>query len=278
MDTDYERVKRAIIYIGDNAGAQPTLEEVAEHVGLSPHHLQRLFRRWAGISPKRFLQHLTASRAKELLRDSAPVLDAAFAVGLSGSGRLHDLMVTTEAVTPGEFKTHGEGVAIRYGLGETPLGTCLIGVTDRGVCALRFVDSDEHDAEIAGLEAEWKRASLTRDDGAAQALLAQIFQGESSSPAPFPLLLKGTNFQIKVWEGLLRVPEGCLVSYSDLASRLGVPAATRAVAGAVGSNPIAYVIPCHRVLRSTGALGGYRWGTDRKLVLLERELVTGGAL
>lgn len=287
MQTDYERIKHAIIYLEAHASAQPTLNDVAAHVGLSPHHFQRLFRRWAGVSPKRFLQHLTASRAKDLLRESVPVLDTAFAVGLSGSGRLHDLMVSTEAVTPGEYKTHGEGVEIRYGIHETPFGPCLIGVTDRGICALRFLDvagsgdsmktrASAGTDVIAELQSEWDRATLVHDDDVTADFAKRVFGGGTASTSgPLPLLLKGTNFQLKVWEGLLRVPEGCLISYGDLAERLGVPSATRAVASAVGANPIAYIIPCHRVLRSTGALGGYRWGINRKRVVLERELVAG---
>jgi len=278
MQTDYERVRDAIVYIDKNSSNQPTLEDVAEHVGLSPYHFQRLFRRWAGVSPKRFLQHVTAANAKRLLRDSTPVLDAAFAVGLSSPGRLHDLIVTTEAVTPGEYKSQGEGITIHYGIHETPYGICLIGATERGICALRFLDGANAQDAIAEIQAEWSRATLVLDPDGTTALAHLIFEESESSSDPLPLLLRGSNFQLKVWEGLLRVPEGCLVSYGDLAKRLSVPSAARAIANAVGANPIAYVIPCHRVLRSTGALGGYRWGTDRKLVILERELVTGGTL
>jgi AraC family transcriptional regulator of adaptative response/methylated-DNA-[protein]-cysteine methyltransferase len=280
MDTDYERVKRAILYIEAHADEQPALDEVAAHVGLSPHHFQRLFKRWAGVSPKRFLQAVTASRARELLRESRPVLDSAFGVGLSGPGRLHDLMVAVDAVTPGELKSRGEGLEIRYGIHETPFGACLIATTGRGVCALRFLDADANgggDSEaraIAGLGREWSAAEVVRDDPGTRDVAERIFTDAGGTGEPLPLLLKGTNFQLKVWEGLLRVPEGCLISYGDLAERLGVPSSTRAVATAVGANPVAYLIPCHRVLRSTGALGGYRWGTDRKLVMIERELVT----
>ena len=274
MDTDYERVKRAIVYIEVRASAQPTLDEVAAHIGLSPSHFQRLFRRWSGVSPKRFLQHLTASRAKVLLRESASVLDASFEVGLSGPGRLHDLMVATEAVTPGEYGSQGDGLQIGYGIHETRFGACLLGVTDRGVCALRFLEEADREVAVDELAREWGRASLVRDDRGTRAMATRIFAGAAGASEPLPLLLRGTNFQVKVWEGLLRVPEGCLVSYGDLAGRLGIPTATRAVASAVGANPIAYLIPCHRVLRSTGALGGYRWGTERKLVMLERELAT----
>jgi AraC family transcriptional regulator, regulatory protein of adaptative response / methylated-DNA-[protein]-cysteine methyltransferase len=298
VDADYERVKSAIIYLADGASRRPTLDEVAAYVGLSPYHFQRLFRRWAGVSPKRFMQHLTASRAKEVLRDSTPVLDAAFALGLSGPGRLHDLIVTTEAVTPGEYKTHGEGLVIHYGIHETPFGPCLLGITARGICALRFIEGTDAEAAVAQMESEWTRASIRRDDAKTRAFAKTIFDGLESAvdglesavdglesavdghkPAsePLPLFLKGTNFQLKVWEALLRIPDGCLVSYGDLARRLRAPSAARAVAGAVAANPIAYIIPCHRVLRSTGALGGYRWGTERKLVMLERELAAGQA-
>jgi AraC family transcriptional regulator of adaptative response/methylated-DNA-[protein]-cysteine methyltransferase len=272
LDSDYVRIKDAIMFIAGNASAQPTLEDVATHVGLSPYHFQRLFRRWAGVSPKRFLQHLNASRAKVLLRDSMPVLNTAFAVGLSGPGRLHDLIVTTEAVTPGEYAAHGDGIAIRYGVHETPFGPCLIAVTDRGICALRFTDEDNVENAVAELERDWRRATLVRDDSGTSAFVGTIFDRAGDATGPLPLLLRGTNFQLKVWEALLRVPETCLISYGDLAERIGMPSATRAVASAVGANPIAFVIPCHRVLRSSGALGGYRWGLDRKVVMLEREM------
>lgn len=278
MHTDYQRVRDAIVYIDENSSSQPTLHDVAEHVGLSPYHFQRLFRRWAGVSPKRFLQHVTAARAKRLLRDSTPVLDTAFAVGLSSPGRLHDLIVTTEATTPGEYKSQGEGITIRYGIHETLYGSCLIGATERGICALRFLDEAERRDAVDELQAEWSQARLVPDQDATTAFAHQIFEKAESSSDTLPLLLKGSNFQLKVWEGLLRIPEGCLISYGDLAKRLSVPSATRAVANAVGANPIAFVIPCHRVLRSTGALGGYRWGVDRKLVILERELANGEIL
>ncbi len=275
MNTDYERVRAAITFIAEHARSQPTLEEVATHVGLSPHHFQRLFRRWAGVSPKRFLQHLTAARAKELLRESRPVLETAFSVGLSGSGRLHDLMVVTDAVTPGEYGSRGEGLTIRYGTHDTPFGRCLIGVTDRGVCALRFLDARSAEKAPGDLQSEWSRATLLRDDRTTSAAIARIFEVAHTDKGPFPLFLRGTNFQLKVWEALLSIPEGRVTTYGDLAERIDMPSATRAVANAVGANPIAYVIPCHRVLRSSGALGGYRWGVDRKLVMLERELAAG---
>ena len=277
MSSDYDRIRDAILYIEEHAAEQPTLDDVAAHVGLSPHHLQRLFQRWAGVSPKRFLQHLTAARAKELLRESQPVLDTAFAVGLSGSGRLHDLIVTTEAMTPGEYKSHGQGVDVVYGVHSTPFGTCVLGQTPRGVCFLRFVDPHDIEAATTGLAEEWRGASLTRDDDETRPAAETIFHLAEGDRTPLSVYLRGTNFQLKVWEGLLSVPEGSAISYGDLARRVEMPTATRAVASAVGANPIAYLIPCHRVLRSSGALGGYRWGTDRKLVMLERELAVQDA-
>jgi AraC family transcriptional regulator, regulatory protein of adaptative response / methylated-DNA-[protein]-cysteine methyltransferase len=270
MASDYDRVAEAIRFIMECAPRRPSLDEVASRSGLSPGHLQRVFTAWAGVSPKRFLQFLTAREAKRLLRDSVPVLDAAFALGLSGPGRLHDLIVASEAVTPGEYARFGEGVEIRYGVHETPFGRCLVGVTDRGVCALRFLDGRDLEAALAELRDEWRLARLERDDEGTAGTAGAIFgpaRGESLS-----ILLKGTNFQLKVWEGLLRIPEGAVVSYGDLARRLGMSSSSRAVAGAIGSNPVAYLVPCHRVLRASGALGGYRWGLERKAAILFREL------
>lgn len=274
MHTDYERIRDAIAYIAENAPRQPSLDEVAAHVGLSPAHLQRVFRRWAGVSPKRFLQHLTATRAQELLRASVPVLDTAFEVGLSGTGRLHDLMVVTRAVTPGEYASRGAGLEIAYGVHDTPFGNCLLGTTDRGVCSLRFCDSDEVEAAVTELEAEWSGATIVFAAEKTAPIITTIFEetATGTDAVPLTLLLRGTNFQLRVWEALLRIPERCLISYGDLAERIGEPSATRAVASAVGANPIGYAIPCHRVLRASGALGGYRWGLDRKLVMLRREL------
>jgi len=271
MVSDYDRIKDAILFIMESAPRQPSLDEISGRIGLSPSRLQRLFTAWAGVSPKRFLQYLTAEEAKRLLRDSVPVLDAAFALGLSGPGRLHDLIVAAEAATPGEYARFGAGLSIRYGVHDTPFGPCLVGLTDRGVCALRFSDDPEAAAQIAELRAEWRRADLARDDGAAARAADAIFGG-SIRKEPLSLFLKGTNFQLKVWEGLLRIPEGCALSYGDLARRLGMPSSSRAVAAAVGSNPVAYLIPCHRVLRASGALGGYRWGLERKAAMLAREM------
>lgn len=267
MASDYDRIAAAIRYLMEHSHEQPSLARIAEHVGVSPSHLQRSFKRWAGVSPKRFLQFLTASEAKRLLRESASVLDTSFAVGLSGPGRLHDLMLNAEAVTPGQYKSAGEGLEIRYGFYESPFGTCLIAATDRGVCALHFTDS--RTAALDSLESEWPRAEIVRDDEAARPIARAIFEGAGSDP--LTLHVRGTNFQLKVWEALLRVPEGCLISYGDLAARIGRPTATRAVANAVGANPIAYLIPCHRVIRESGALGGYAGGLERKVAILARE-------
>jgi AraC family transcriptional regulator of adaptative response/methylated-DNA-[protein]-cysteine methyltransferase len=273
MASDYDRIKDAILFIVSRAPGQPSLGEVAARVGLSPGHLQRLFTAWAGLSPKRFLQFLTAKEAKRLLRESVPVLDAAFCLGLSGPGRLHDLIVASEAVTPGEYARFGEGVTISCGIHETPFGRCLVGLTPRGLCALRFFDGPGAEAPIAELREEWKGARIARDDEGTAAAIGAIFgpgRGE-----PLRLLLRGTNFQLKVWEGLLKIPEGAVLSYGELARRLGMSGSSRAVAGAVGSNPVAYLVPCHRVLRASGALGGYRWGLERKAAMLIREVRQG---
>ncbi len=271
MHTDYQRAREAILYIAENAAHQPTLEQVAAHVGLSPSHFQRLFVRWAGVSPKRFLQHLTAARAKELLRESRPVIEAAFETGLSGAGRLHDLLVTCDAVTPGEYRIRGKGVHIRYGTGETPFGRCLAATTQRGICALHFLGCEGEQQTFDSFVEEWSNARLVRDDEAIRLLLAEVFLRAPDAPRA-QLHLRGTNFQLKVWQALLAIPAGSLISYGELAERIGESNSVRAVARAVGSNDIAYLIPCHRVLRSNGHLGGYRWGLDRKLVMIEREL------
>jgi AraC family transcriptional regulator, regulatory protein of adaptative response / methylated-DNA-[protein]-cysteine methyltransferase len=275
MRTDYEKVQQAIEYVQAFASEQPTLEQIAQQVSLSPAHFQRVFRRWAGVSPKRWLQYLNAAQAKRLLRDSMPILETAFAVGLSGPGRLHDLIVSTEAMTPGEYAEHGAGVVVRYGWHDSPFGHCLIGMTERGICALRFADATQFDAEMNRLQGEWSQASLVKDQKKTAPLVAQIF--ESGRRRQLLLNLKGTNFQLRVWQALLQIPEGCVTSYGDLANRLDVPTASRAVANAIGANPVAFLIPCHRVLRATGELGGYRWGIERKAAMLVREFARSKA-
>jgi AraC family transcriptional regulator, regulatory protein of adaptative response / methylated-DNA-[protein]-cysteine methyltransferase len=263
VSTDYDRVAAAIAYIDAHAGEQPGLEEVARAVGLSAHHFHRLFRRWAGVTPKRFLQLLTLEAAKGRLDESRSVLAAAYGAGLSGPGRLHDLFVALEGVTPGEYRTGGEGVVLSYGVAATPFGPALVGRTGRGVCHLSFVSGEQG---ASALRAEWPAARLRRDDGVASGVVEAIFGGDR-----LPLHVRGTNFQARVWEALLTIPEGCVTSYEDVAVALGRPTAARAVAGAVARNRVAWLIPCHRVIRKVGQAGGYRWGGERKRAMLAWE-------
>ncbi len=267
---DYVRVESAIRFLEESAATQPSLAEVAEHVGLSESHFQRLFRRWAGVSPKRFLQFLTVGSAKILLRDSASVLDTAFEVGLSGPGRLHDLFVAVEAVSPGEYKSFGRGLEIRHGFHETPFGEALAATSARGLLALHFVGAEGRDAELAALTKEWSEAVFAEDAAASASAVEAIFGGRTER-CELRAVLRGTRFQIKVWEALLRIPAGALVSYGDVARAVGAPGASRAVGQAVGNNALAYLIPCHRVLRASGQLGGYRWGETRKRAIVAWE-------
>jgi AraC family transcriptional regulator of adaptative response/methylated-DNA-[protein]-cysteine methyltransferase len=230
-----------------------------------------LFTRWAGVSPKRFLQFLTKEGAKELLNQSENLLDTTHLVGLSSLGRLHDLFVSTEAVTPGEYKSRGTGVTIRYGIHPTPFGKCLIATTERGICHLGFVQTSEGDA-IDNLVADWKEARMIEDYRSTGSLVEPIFDLQFSTRIkPLTLHLRGTNFQLKVWEALLDIPAGAVTTYEGIASRIGKPSALRAVGAAVGHNPIAVLIPCHRVIRKVGDFGNYRYGTLRKKALLARE-------
>ncbi len=263
---DYERVERAIRFLGENAEHRPSLAEVARSAGLSPAHFQRLFTRWAGISPKRFLQFLAKEHAVEQLRRSATVLDAAWDTGLSGPGRLHDLLVSSEAATPGEVASGGRGVSIAWGFHPTPFGECLLGMTARGICHLSFVDRGGRRDARAELRRRWPRASLREDRTLVSRTAERVFAGTGCGK--LHLHLAGTNFQLKVWEALLRIPPGAATTYGEVARRIGRPTAARAVAGAVGANPVAWIIPCHRVLRSIGTLGGYRWGVERKRAML----------
>ena len=265
---DYARIAEAILYLDAHYQRQPSLDELAAHLHLSPYHLQRLFARWAGISPKRFIQFLTVEHAKHLLADSASLLDASLDSGLSGPGRLHDLFVSAEAVTPGEFKSGGLGLTIHYGRHASPFGACLLAVTERGICGLTFGDEGD-DAGLAALRVRWPAAHLVENPDATAPVLAQIFpQGTALEPKPVHLLLKGTNFQLKVWEALLRIPAGALTTYEEVAHAIGQPRAARAVGAAVGANALAYLIPCHRVIRKSGVVEGYRWGTVRKKAIL----------
>ena len=264
---DFARIDQAIGYLTARYLDQPGLDMVARHVGLSPYHFQRLFRRWAGISPKRFVQYLTLEHAKRALAESQSVLDAGYDAGLSGPGRLHDLFVTCEAMTPGEYKAQAAGLVVRYGVHPSPFGRCLVMATERGVCGLAFVAADEAAAALAELAAAWSRARLVEDDDVAAAFVARAFAPRRGD-GPIPLLVRGTNFQIRVWEALLRIPPGRVVSYQALADYLGRPTAARAVAGAVAANPVSFLIPCHRVIRQSGVVSGYRWGRTRKQAML----------
>lgn len=261
----YAAVARAIAFIRTNATQQPELAQVAAAAGLSEFHLQRLFSAWAGLSPKRFLQYLTKEHARAALRASADVLDAALGAGLSGPGRLHDLMVSCEALTPGEIRAQGAGIELRFGVVATPLGAALLGWTPRGLCHLAFCDGDE-EVKLADLRRDWPAASFVGDDAGADDLATRIFPA-TPTPGKLHLLLRGTNFQIKVWEALLKIPPAALVSYGQLAGHLGQPRAARAVGSAAAANTVAYLIPCHRVIRDDGSCSSYRWGVERKLAL-----------
>ncbi|HEX9692918.1 MAG TPA: methylated-DNA--[protein]-cysteine S-methyltransferase [Gemmatimonadales bacterium] len=270
LSTDYERIAAAIAYLEKNADRRPDLADVARAIGLSPSHLQRVFTRWAGVSPKRFLQYLTLRDARRRLREGASVLETSYAVGLSGGGRLHDLFVTVDAVTPGEFKSRGHGLTIQVGVHASPFGPALIARSERGLCGLEFVNQPD-DAAVHAFCQRWRGATVLRTERATAQLARRVFAGAGRRD-PLQVFLRGTNFQLKVWEALLRIPAGEVVSYASVAAAIGRPGSSRAVGNAVSANPIAYLIPCHRVLRESGALGGYRWGVERKRAMLAREL------
>lgn len=261
----YRIVAQAIEFIRANAQRQPGLAKIAAEVHLSEQRLQRVFSQWAGISPKRFLQYLTKEHAKLALRQSDDLLNVALQTGLSGPGRLHDLMVTCEAMTPGEIKALGEHVEIGYGSAITPFGNTLIGWTQRGLCYLAFCDGDEA-AREAELSSQWPHATLYQDDSAALGLAERIFPTQPTR-GKLHLVLRGSNFQLKVWEALLNTQPSQLISYGQLASIIDAPGAARAVGSAVAANTIGYLIPCHRVIRENGESGIYRWGESRKLAM-----------
>jgi len=269
LSEDYLRIEQAIRYLEANYQRQPELAEIAASVHLSEYHFQRLFTHWVGISPKRYLQYLTKESAKSWLKASASLLEAAYASGLSGPGRLHDLFVTCEAVTPGEFKHKGEGLQITYGIHPSPFGECLLAMTGRGICSLMFVPGSDREAALAAFRHDWQKAELSEDPARTRSLLEQVFSNPSEKPLRLHLL--GTNFQMKVWEALLRIPAGALTTYTAVAQSIGRPTAARAVSNAVAHNPIAFIIPCHRVIRESGEMGGYRYGIPRKRAMLEWE-------
>ncbi len=269
---DYSRIERAILFLGENYHRQPDLREVAENVNLSEFHFQRMFRRWAGITPKRFVQFLTLEHAKRLLSESHSVLDATYDAGLSSPGRLHDLFVNIEAMTPGEFKAQGAGLRITYGFHSTPFGESLLAVTGRGICGLGFIGPGGRASVLRDFQSRWPEAHWEENARLTQPYIRRIFSGENGNgDRPITLLLHGTNFQIKVWEAMLKIPMGSVVPYEYLAARVCSPQAARAVGGAVGKNPIAFLIPCHRVIRKAGGIGGYHWGTTRKKAMLAWE-------
>lgn len=277
LTADYARVEKAIRFLDAERAAAPSLARVAQHVGLSETHFQKLFTRWAGISPKRFVQHRTAEVVKRMLRERRPILEVSYEAGLSGPGRLHDLLVNAEAVTPGEYSRAGLGVTVRYGFHATPFGECLIAVTRRGVCHLAFVAPISRKASLERLRREWPLSDLVPDQDATREAAVRAFPPPGSAPVPaLALHVKGTNFQLKVWRALLEVPVGSVTTYGDLASAIGDAKAARAVGAAVGANPVSYLIPCHRVIRASGELGGYAWGPDRKRVMLALESAVAG--
>jgi AraC family transcriptional regulator of adaptative response/methylated-DNA-[protein]-cysteine methyltransferase len=285
---DYRRIEQAILYLENHYKDQPELGQVAANIGLSEYHFQRLFTRWAGVSPKRFLQFLTKEGAKDLLDRSENLLETTHQVGLSSLGRLHDLFIAAEAVTPGEYKSRGAGVTIRYGIHPTPFGKCLIATTERGICHLSFVQTSaavprtsaaalwtsEGDA-IDNLVADWTQATMIEDHRSTVGLIEPIFDLRYNHRGkPLNVHLRGTNFQLKVWEALLQIPVGEVTTYAGIASRIGRPNAMRAVGTAVGHNPVAVLIPCHRVIRKVGDFGNYRYGALRKKALLAREFAS----
>ncbi|MEG3940824.1 methylated-DNA--[protein]-cysteine S-methyltransferase [Microcoleus sp. S36b_A3] len=266
---DYHRIARAIAFMRQHHLNQPNLATVAQHIGLSEYHFQRLFTQWAGISPKRFLQYLTVEYAKSKITQTKSLLDLTLDVRLSSPGRLHDLFVNLEAMSPGEFKAGGAGLQIRYGIHDTPFGTSLIATTARGICNLYFLDTADEQTAEKTLRLTWKNAEIIRDEQATQSLRDLIFNSETfSEQKPLTLLVKGTNFQIQVWRALLQLPFGAIATYQTIAQMVARPTAARAVGNAIGKNPIGYLIPCHRVIRESGEVGGYGWGVERKTVML----------
>lgn len=269
MQSDYDYVRTALGFITDNWREQPSLEDIAAEAGVSPGHMQRIFSRWAGLSPKAFLQAITLDNARQLLRDSASILDASYEVGLSGPSRLHDLFVTHEGMSPGVYKARGAGLTISYGFHASPFGNALIMATDQGLSGLAFADDGEEAAALDDMRSRWPQAKYVNDQAATAAYASRIFSpGQWQPDTPLRVVFIGTDFQIRVWETLLKIPLGKLSTYSDIATHLGKPAASRAVGAAVGRNPISFVVPCHRVMGKSGGLCGYHWGLTRKRAIL----------
>jgi len=271
---DYHRIERAIRFLDGAAPVRPSLDQVAKHVGMSPFHFQRLFTRWAGISPKRFSQVLALEYAKDRLRESRNMIDATYDAGLSSGGRLHDLFVNLEAVTPGEFRENGAGLRISAGFHDSPFGEALVATTERGICGLTFHEGSRK-AALRDLATRWPNAQIEERPRVTAPVASRVFAAlevrDPDTVVPLGILVRGTNFQVKVWRALLQIPVGTVASYEDIATAIGAPTAVRAVGTAIGHNPVAFLIPCHRVIRTTGALGGYRWGLPRKRAMLAWE-------
>jgi AraC family transcriptional regulator of adaptative response/methylated-DNA-[protein]-cysteine methyltransferase len=266
---DYERIARVIRYLDQHHADQPDLATLAKQAGLSPSHFHRLFSAWAGVTPKDFLQCLTLARLKQSLKNSKSILDSSLDAGLSGPGRAHDLCINLEAASPGEIKSGGEGWTLIAGFGKTPFGKSLIAESPRGICHLAFLEPGDEEAAWAELHENWPNARLRRNDSSAAKIAAQIFARPTRRPRPcLRTFVHGTPFQLRVWRALMQIPPGHLTSYGRLAAMLDMPNAARAVGSAVGANSLAYLIPCHRVIRETGVVGEYRWGDLRKLALL----------
>jgi AraC family transcriptional regulator, regulatory protein of adaptative response / methylated-DNA-[protein]-cysteine methyltransferase len=275
---DYDVVRRAIGHIRGHWREQPEIEAIAEAAGVTPTELHHLFRRWAGLTPKAFLQALTLDGARQLLRDSASVLDATYEVGLSGPGRLHDLFVTHEAMSPGEWKTGGEGLTVRFGFHPSPFGSALVMATERGLAGLAFADPGEEPAALADMKRRWPRATYVEDSARTAVVAKRIFDPTQwQESQPLRVVLIGTDWEVRVWEALMQIPMGRLVTYSDIAGKVRSPAAARAVGAAVGKNPVSFVVPCHRVVGKSGELTGYHWGITRKRAMLGWEAGQVGA-
>jgi AraC family transcriptional regulator of adaptative response/methylated-DNA-[protein]-cysteine methyltransferase len=275
---DYDVVRRAIGHIRGHWREQPEIEAIAEAAGVTPTELHHLFRRWAGLTPKAFLQALTLDGARQLLRDSASVLDATYEVGLSGPGRLHDLFVTHEAMSPGEWKSGGEGLTVFFGFHPSPFGSALVMATERGLAGLAFADPGEERAALADMKARWPRATYVENSARTAAIARRIFDSSQwQQDKPLRVVLIGTDWEVRVWETLLQIPMGRLTTYSDIASKIHKPAAARAVGAAVGKNPVSFVVPCHRVVGKSGDLTGYHWGITRKRAMLGWEAGQIGA-
>lgn len=264
--TDYQRIEKAIAYITENFREQPDLDEVAKQVYLSPFHFQRLFREWAGVTPKKFLQYISLGYAKQLLKQNFTLADTSFETGLSGTGRLHDLFINIEGMTPGEYKNGGENLTINYSFAETPFGDILIASTNKGICHIAF--SNDRTTEFENLRRRFAKAEFIQRTDMMQQQALQVFKNDWKDPDKIKLHVKATPFQVKVWEALLKIPAGTVATYSSVAKTIESPGAARAVGSAVGDNPVAFLIPCHRVIRSTGVIGEYHWGSLRKTAML----------